>query len=149
MKAARALLWVTAYLLVAGCQPKRPAASSALGTTDPSLGLTGRAVQPYASFMYGPNLVGEVRSSVLATDVGKTILFSNLNGIDPRATFQGSSVGSPLKVVFDNESEIGLQLNTGSSFDSFVINKTSGIFARTWSGNFGVVYAGSSIGACR
>jgi hypothetical protein len=149
MKASLALSAAAASLLLAGCKPKKPTHHSTVGVIDSNLGLTGQDVAPSAGFVYGPNFVGEVKKSVIATDVGTTVVFSGLDGTQPRAIFQSSGGNSPLKIIFETASKIGLQLNTGSSLDSFVIDKKTGLFARTWSGNFDGVYAGASIGACK
>jgi hypothetical protein len=149
MKASLAFAAVAFSLLVSGCQPKKQVPNGTLGAVDSSLGLTGTNVGPSTGFVYGPNLVGEVKKSVIAADVGTTIVFSGLDSTQPRAIFPSSGGNSPLKIIFETASEIGLQLNTGSSLDSFVIDKKTGLFARTWSGNFDGVYAGASLGACK
>jgi hypothetical protein len=125
-----------------GCNSK----PKSVGKIDPITGFDDSGIEPFRTYVFGPVLTGVVSKSVVEENVGQIITFTGLTSPTPRVSFSTSSGDSPMQVIFNNELEIGLQLNTGGSLDSFIIDKKKGLFARTWSGR---IFAGASVGACK
>lgn len=143
---AKETMIVTAVLFAAGCTKKN--AASQIGVIDPIMGMDHSGIEPFKTFSFGPNLSGKVFKSIPAENTGMIVTFSGLDTDAPRVSFSTSSGFSPLRIIFNTDQEIGLQLNTGSSLDSFIIDKRTGFFARTWSGTSPNINAGASVGAC-
>ena len=85
-----------------------------------------------------------------ANDVGYAFTLTGVQGSDPSVTFQSGN-NSPLKKVFEDDRLITLQLvaSATGSVDTIIVDKQSGIFARSATGIFGSGYADGSFGICR
>jgi hypothetical protein len=113
------------------------------------LEITGdNAVQ---GFLFASTLSGTIIKSTSIKDVGEKITFIDLLSSSPRVNFSGTGVTSPMEKLNETEDIIILQLFTGGSFDTFIINKKSGLFTRSYCGEMpgGGLYSGCAIGVCK
>jgi len=108
-------------------------------------------IKGYESYYYKENLTCEIINSSSDDDINRSLTFTGLNSESPEVIFSDTGTTSPLIIIYDADDLIVLQLvaSMSGSTDTFHINKTSGVFARTSGGSFmDTVYALASKGRC-
>jgi hypothetical protein len=116
---------------------------------DPDIGLDSTGISPSPGFIYADTLTGAILRSSATKDIGEQITFIGLTTSNPRVAFSGTGGTSPMKVMAETAGLITIQLFTGHSIDTFIIDKRSGIFSRSYRGTSLGQYAGASIGRCK
>ena len=97
------------------------------------------------------NLSCSAKRSTNKKDIGEVISLIGIDTDNPRVLFSNSGGTSPLKKLFESEETLTLGLvafATGGT-DIFVLNKKTGEFARTLSGNLANIYVSASKGVCK
>lgn len=107
-------------------------------------------LSPSPSFIMGNNLSCEIKLSSSKEKVGETLSLLDLETDSPKM-LSGSGGTYPMTKLFESADTlvIGLVASGSGSTDMFVINKKTGIFARTESGNLAGVFAFASKGICK
>lgn len=108
--------------------------------------LSVRDLKPSPTYTYSPTLVGTILQALSSKEEGEVIVFTGLDTPNPVVSFSESGGTSPMKILHESKSVIFLQLFTGSSHETILVDKTTGLFTRTYAGNTAGVYAGASVG---
>jgi len=111
--------------------------------------LDSTGISPSPGFIYSDTLTGTVVRSTARKDIGEQITFIGLITPSPRVAFSGTGGTSPMKILGETDGIITIQLFTGHSIDTFVIDKKTGLFSRSYSGTSSGSYAGAAIGTCK
>jgi len=103
------------------------------------------------SFFFASNMHCEVISATDPDYIGESVDFMDVDSETPRVRFRGAGVRSPMKKTFETEGLLVLQLvaSGSGSIDTVTLDKSKGIFVRTYSGDFLGLYAGAAHGVCR
>ncbi len=125
-----------AVTVVSGCKPQ-------------AAELDSKGISPSPSFAYSDTLTGTIVRSTRPKDVGERVTFIGLTTQSPRVSFPGSGGTSPMKILGQTDGIITIQLFTGHSIDTFIIDKKTGLFSRSYSGTSSGPYAGAAIGTCK
>ena len=106
-----------------------------------------KGIEPAVGFVWSDNMMGTVLRSSDPDAVGKKVTFVGLGSQAPKVVFE-SGITSPLQRLYEDESTVTLVLvaSGSGSLDGFVIDKTTGKFARATAGSFIGVYASGSVG---
>jgi hypothetical protein len=103
------------------------------------------------SFAFASNMYCDVVSATDPDSVGESIDFLDVNSESPRVRFGRTGVRSPMNKVFETEGLLVVQLvaSGSGSVDALTLNKSTGLFVRTYSGGVTALYAGAAHGFCR
>jgi hypothetical protein len=111
--------------------------------------LDSTGISPSPGFIYSDTITGTIIRASAPKDVGEQITFIGLSTASPRVAYSGTGSTSPMKILGETDGLITLQLYTGHSLDTFIIDKKTGLFSRAFSGTSFGAYAGGAIGTCR
>lgn len=113
--------------------------------------LDTKDIEPTPGFLFTDTMSGTILKSTNAESIGEKLTFIGLSSSSPRVNFYGTGVTSPMQKLNETEHSVVLQLFTGGSFDTFIINKKSGLFTRTYCGTMpgDDLYSGCAIGICK
>lgn len=102
------------------------------------------------SFALASSMHCEVASATNPDDVGESIDFLDVDSETPRVQFGATGVRSPMKRIVETEGLLILQLvaSGSGSIDTLTLDKSTGLFVRTYSGDFTGLYAGAAHGFC-
>lgn len=109
----------------------------------------GTSDNPYDSYFYNSSLTCVIKESTERGNIGNEFSLIDLDTSNPRLLKESGTY--PLTVMDEGEINltIGLIASWTGSTDIFVLNKETGEFARTASGNVGGVYAYAYKGFCK
>jgi hypothetical protein len=139
MKAGRSLIasaCAAAALAVAGCSPVTSDAQA-------------DGIVPHEGFVFGDTLTGTIVKATDPKQVGQEVTFTGLKTSSPKVAFMASGGVSPMEVLGETDALITIQLFSGTSIDTFAINKETGVFSRAYGGHYGGAYAGGAVGVCK
>ncbi len=100
-------------------------------------------------FQYKPKLDCTVKISTNNNELGSAISFADLDTVTPKVLYQ---VDRPISVdkIYDNNGRIILQTIAGgnANVETFIINKETGVFAKSSMGDFWGIYVVAVKGTC-
>lgn len=100
-------------------------------------------------FQFQPTLSCQIKISDNKDEIGKNLSFTSLDTPNPQVTYEGSAAVI-LDKVYDNNGRIIVQAVAGgnASVDTYLINKETGVFGKTSTGDFWGIYAMAAKGYC-
>ncbi|MEI7452330.1 MAG: hypothetical protein WCK37_03980 [Candidatus Falkowbacteria bacterium] len=100
-------------------------------------------------FQYKTSLECTVGISTNSNEIGSAISFTGLDTLSPKVLYQADRP-IDLEKVYDNNGRIILQTIAGGNpnIDTFLINKETGVFAKSSMGDFWGIYVVATKGTC-
>jgi hypothetical protein len=109
------------------------------------------SLKPASGYVMSDNLSCTITHSTDKKDIGAGISLIGLESDNPKILFSAHGGTSPMNKYFESSNTITLGLvasGTGGT-DMFTLDKKTGIFARTSTGNFLGVFAYAAKGTCK